>query len=74
MVEFRRVIAGAVLALVVWGASGCQVLHDLQPHRLKRLNHGVNGMPASDYYSFESAEDGPETAYHASVDDPVAAE
>lgn len=74
MVKVCRPAAGALLALVLCGTVGCQLVHDLQPHRLKRLNHGVDGMPASDYYSFDADRGDRCEAYLASVADPVPAE
>ena len=43
---------GGFCAALVFSAAGCQMPHDLQPHRLQRLNRGkglTSGFEA--YYS-----------------------
>lgn len=63
-----------ILLLGVWGASlctGCQMLHELQPHRWKRLNYGVDGMPNSDYQTFHHAPGLPENGYFACIPEDI---
>ena len=38
MVSYRRALFACLLVLSC--ATGCQLLHELQPHRLQRLNRG----------------------------------
>ena len=49
MTIFRRVCLWGIVILFAGTLIGCGILHNLQPHRLARLNHGINGTPASDY-------------------------
>ena len=39
------------IALLLMSSLGCNMMHNLQPHRLQRLNRGVEGMPTSAYFS-----------------------
>ena len=46
----RLIVLAALLGLLTLQA-GCQMLpHDLQPHRLQRLNQGEGGMQTEDYF------------------------
>jgi hypothetical protein len=48
--RFRKDILGVVLvSALAAGLSGCEMLHELQPHRLWKLNHGTAGMTDADY-------------------------
>ncbi|MGH7129103.1 MAG: hypothetical protein ACREJB_17785 [Planctomycetaceae bacterium] len=49
MTALRRLMIGLALALTA-GATGCELLHDLQLHRLHRLNRGP-GMSSDAYLS-----------------------
>jgi hypothetical protein len=67
----RKDIVVAVLAAAfAAGTSGCQMLHEMQPHRLWKWNHGTEGMPPEDYSQFP-AYSGDSSVCLASVsDDP----
>lgn len=54
MVFLRCMTIGLCLLLV--GAAGCDSFHNLQPHRLHRLNRGSGGMSSKAYYSVEDTD------------------
>ncbi len=49
MVRLRYSVVG--IGLLLMSALGCDTFHNLQSHRLQRLNRGVDGMPTSGYFS-----------------------
>ena len=49
MVRLR--CSAVVIGLLLMGTLGCDTFHNLQTHRLQRLNRGVDGMPPSQYFS-----------------------
>lgn len=49
MVRLRYLAVG--IGLLLMSTSGCETFHNLQSHRLQRLNRGVDGMPTSAYFS-----------------------
>jgi hypothetical protein len=49
MVRLRYSALG--IGLLLMSTLGCETFHNLQPHRLQRLNRGVDGMPTSGYLS-----------------------
>lgn len=53
------------------GLTGCQLMHELNPHRWKRMNYGVDGMPSDDYHTFNRSNSDGTNPYFASVVDPV---
>lgn len=67
-----RRLAVCLSALLLPVFAGCSMLHELQPHRLKRMNHGVDGMPASDY-SYLNDTPATSASYFASISDPIEA-
>ena len=50
--KFAFCLMTAVLAVSL---SGCNLLHNLKPHRLQRLNQGPGMRPASEAYSLYDA-------------------
>ncbi len=52
MAAVRLLVLGGLLLTMLSGGIGCQLLHDLQPYRLQRLNRG-SGMQSGfeAYYS-----------------------
>jgi hypothetical protein len=68
----KDILVAVLTAAFAAGASGCEMMHELQPHRLWKLNHGSSGMPPEDY-SYHSVDPADSNAYLASVpDDPPA--
>ena len=49
MVRLRY--SAVVIGLLLMSTLGCETFYNLQPHRLRRLNRGVDGMPTSGYFS-----------------------
>ena len=49
MVRLRYSAVG--IGLLLMSTLGCETFYNLQPHRLRRLNRGVDGMPTSGYFS-----------------------
>ena len=49
MVRLRYSAVG--IGLLLMSTVGCETFHNLQSHRLRRLNRGVDGMPTSAYFS-----------------------
>ncbi|GAB4135134.1 MAG: hypothetical protein Tsb009_01100 [Planctomycetaceae bacterium] len=45
----RRIFLWSLILAVTGSLVGCSMFHELQPHRLKRWNYGINGTPTSDY-------------------------
>jgi len=65
----KDVVVAVLAAVLAAGTSGCQLMHELQPHRLWKWNHGSPGMPPEDYGVLPANSVSP--AYLASVaDDP----
>jgi hypothetical protein len=50
MLRIDRLVSSGLLGAVVWSAAGCQMFHELQPHRLRRWNQGP-GMSSEAYFS-----------------------
>lgn len=68
----KDILAAVLAAAIAAGASGCELMHEMQPHRLWKLNHGSPGMPA-DAWSYYPTNANGSPAYLASVpDDPPA--
>ena len=49
MVRLRYFSCG--IGVLLMSTIGCDTFHNLQTHRLQRLNRGVDGMPTSAYFS-----------------------
>ena len=49
MVRLRYSAVG--IGLLLMSTLGCETFYNLQPHRLRRMNRGVDGMPTSGYFS-----------------------
>ncbi|MFQ5731284.1 MAG: hypothetical protein ACE5KM_04935 [Planctomycetaceae bacterium] len=68
----RKGLAAALLAVVAGSSlSGCNLLHEMQPHRLKKLNNGINGTKPEDYQSRNETIPLDEPLYFASISDDV---
>ena len=55
-----RLLHAGLLAVLLGVISGCEVLHNLQPHRLQRLNR--TEPMGNDAYQFSIADPQPESA------------
>lgn len=71
MLHRKGLVTALLAAALTASLAGCEMFHDLQPYRLKRLNHGIEGMPASDYYGFNASPARDAPGYFASVPDPI---
>jgi len=68
----REIVCLVAAACFSVSMTGCQMLHNLQLHRLWKLNHGAAGMPPEDYQTRNDAGPTSPSAYFASVNDEAA--
>ncbi len=63
MARVRQFVAGGLCALLLLTSAGCgELWHNLQPHRLHRLNRGGGMTEGSEaYYSVPAADESEES-------------
>lgn len=70
----RKGIVVALLAAAAASLTGCQVLHELRPDQLWKLNHGIDGMKPDAYQSRYEGERSQPPVYFASISDRAVGE
>ena len=79
--NFRKGLLYSLIAAAgAVSTSGCasmddmnpkRLLHNLQPHRLWKANHGISGMPAEDYSTSNDRGPSQSGGFFASVSDAL---
>lgn len=60
MMKFLRTLLAAVVLTGTMLLPGCDMMHNLKPHRLHRLNRGLELGGGADAYNWSVSDDVPE--------------